>query len=249
MEIINPNEIGSKISTLIIEAKEKFVAVTPYINIRNWKKITTNIQKAIDRGVDVEIYYREFNNQYDLTQLLDLGVQLFLIPNLHTKLYFNENSLIVSSMNLIESSDLNSLDLAILIENQENQNKIRSYFKDYIYPIRNDALISSRKIIQGRESTFDFLSSQLNTDRIYLNQDKIYSSTACSPFILRVYENSTAISGPDLLDEELITKMNNLIMSFNHESYFDKSNQTWFIKINQTQKNEILAIINCIKKV
>ena len=55
MEIINPNEIGSKISTLIIEAKEKFVAVTPYINIRNWKKITTNIQKAGSRFQDIQV--------------------------------------------------------------------------------------------------------------------------------------------------------------------------------------------------
>ena len=152
-------------------------------------------------------------------------------------------------MNLIESSDLNSLDLAILIKNQDYQNKILGYFNDYIYPIREDASISSRKTIQERESIFDFLSAQLNTDRVYLNQDKIYSSTACRPFILRVYENSTAISGPDHLDEKLITKMDNLIMSFNHESYYDKSEQTWFIKINQTQENEILAIINHVKKV
>lgn len=40
MEIINPNEIGSKISTLVIESKTRFIAVSPYIELKSWKKNT-----------------------------------------------------------------------------------------------------------------------------------------------------------------------------------------------------------------
>ncbi|MDF3078022.1 MAG: hypothetical protein K0S09_1911 [Sphingobacteriaceae bacterium] len=46
MEVINPNEIGVKISTLIAEANKSFIAVSAYINLSQWKKIIVNLEKA-----------------------------------------------------------------------------------------------------------------------------------------------------------------------------------------------------------
>lgn len=131
MELINPNEIGAKISTLIAESENKFYAVTAFINLSAWKKILINLQKAKKRGVEIKFFYREIRNE-DYQILKNIGIDLYEIKGLHTKLYFNENEMIVSSMNFYEYSDLHSIDIAIKYSDAENYGKLFLYFQKYI---------------------------------------------------------------------------------------------------------------------
>lgn len=131
MKIVNPNEIGAKISTLVAEATEKVILVSPYVSIHEWKKICINLEKAISKGIKVELYYRELNSD-NKNKLEELGISLFEVKGLHTKLYFNDNRVIVSSMNLYEYSDLNSIDLAINYEDPTEYDSLYSYFEKYI---------------------------------------------------------------------------------------------------------------------
>lgn len=144
MKIINPNEIGTKISTLIAESLEKVIIVSPYINIYDWKKICINLRKAVLRNVKIEIYYRELK-EYDKEVLDDIGVKLIHVPGLHTKLYFSENRVIVSSMNLYEYSDLNSIEIAIDYFEDEDYGKLFDYFEKYIKrPFQKEAYDKSK---------------------------------------------------------------------------------------------------------
>ena len=105
MQVVNPNKIGAKISTLISESNEKFYAITPYLDLSKWSKILVNLENAIKRGVEVKFYFREIKEK-DFQVLSSLRVELNQISGLHTKLYINESETIVSSMNLYEYSDL-----------------------------------------------------------------------------------------------------------------------------------------------
>lgn len=131
MEIIKPNEIGAKISTLIAEARKTFTIVSPYIKISDWKKMTVNLERAIDRGVEITVFYREVKEE-DLNVFRNLGIKLYHLPGLHTKLYFNEDECIVTSMNLYEYSDLNTLEIGILYHGKDEYNKLMTYFEKYI---------------------------------------------------------------------------------------------------------------------
>jgi hypothetical protein len=131
MNIINPNEIGSKISTLIAEAQQKFYVISPYIDISEWKKIIINLERAIQRGVEIKVFFREMKEK-DFRVLNQLGIRLHQINGLHTKLYFNESEVIVSSMNLYEFSDLHSIDIALHFNEQKDYNKLFDYFQKYI---------------------------------------------------------------------------------------------------------------------
>lgn len=133
MEIINSNEIGAKISTLIAESNEKFCAVTPFVRISEWKKIIISIERAKARNVSINFFVREIN-QTDYEALTKIGVEIFVIKGWHTKLYFNEKEVIISSMNLYEFSDLNSIDIAIFYKDTESYNKFYDYFLKYIKP-------------------------------------------------------------------------------------------------------------------
>jgi hypothetical protein len=131
MEIINPNEIGSKISTLILNAKEFFYAVTPFVGIDDWKKIRVNLSRAKDKGVDIKFFVREIR-PHDLQILNDLCISVYLDKDLHTKLYLNQNEVIVTSMNLYEYSDVYSKDIALYYHAGEEYKKLLDYFRQYI---------------------------------------------------------------------------------------------------------------------
>ena len=58
MKLISPFEVGGKIVTLINEAKEKIVIVSPYNDLTYWNNFRRALAKALDRQVEVEYYHR-----------------------------------------------------------------------------------------------------------------------------------------------------------------------------------------------
>ncbi|PZP44576.1 MAG: hypothetical protein DI598_14300 [Pseudopedobacter saltans] len=220
MELIKPNEIGVKISTLISEASEKFYAITPYVNISDWKKIIVSIEHAKKRNVSIKFYIREINEE-NFKILTSLGVQLFKIKNLHTKLYFNENELIVSSMNLYEFSDLHSIDIAILYRDRESYIKFYDYFLKYINPIQQVKYCSPNsqtELIEIKE----YLTSIFPNSRINLSSDYLLSSLLIKKFDLFIRTN------------EITLKLRNKNAS---ESEFDNITN----EINKKVHNDVIA--------
>lgn len=175
MKIINPNEIGAKISTLVSEANKKVIIVSPFISISQWKKMLVNLNRAISRGVFISIYYREIKND-DRSVLEKIGIQLHHVDGLHTKLYFNEGSAIVSSMNLYEYSDINSIELALDCSEPEEYNMLFEYFEKYVKKsqIRNSSNDSSRLVPITTDKSIQIASEKL--DPLELLREKLGSN-------------------------------------------------------------------------
>ena len=131
MKIINPNEISTKISTLFLEARSKIIIVSPYIKISEWKKMLINLERCQSKGIEIDCYYRDVNDT-DLRILERLDMNLYQIEGLHAKLFFNESQVIVSSMNLYEYSDINSIDIGMLYQREEEYQEVFAYFEKYI---------------------------------------------------------------------------------------------------------------------
>ena len=129
MELIRPSEISAKILSLIEDAKKELTIVSPYNDFAKWDKLKRFIREAKERQVKISYYAREYEKH---TCLDDLGIKPILIKNLHAKIYFNETYAILSSMNLVEASDKNSLDFAVKITDKEKYNEIVKYCEDYI---------------------------------------------------------------------------------------------------------------------
>src|SRR5688572_30118369 len=102
MEFIKPAEISAKIISLIAEADEELVIVSPYNNFSNWNKLLRYLNDAYERGVKIKYFVRkdERHKGFERTKIKPIEIE-----NLHAKIYFNEKYAIVSSMNLVEFSD------------------------------------------------------------------------------------------------------------------------------------------------
>jgi hypothetical protein len=124
-------EISSQIMTLIEEAEKKIIIVSPYVDIKNWDKLKRCLNNAIERKVAITFYVRE-NTKQDLEHLRQLNVKLVLIKDLHAKIYLNDTYGIVSSQNLYQYSDINSIDFAYSTETEEEQYQLVKLINKYL---------------------------------------------------------------------------------------------------------------------
>jgi len=252
MEVINPNEIGSKISTLVIESQTKFIAVSPYIEITSWKKILINLDKAISRGVSIEIYYREIKDE-DFKILKGIGVKLFKIKGLHTKLYFNDNEFIVSSMNLYEYSDLYSIDIALHYRDSESYNKLFDYFQKYIFSQKNQEALVSKKFKNDLDGLHEYLSKRFTDSKITNAKSYLFSKNIVPIFDLFIFENEISlklhVKNPD---SSLINTYSQKLESLkNHTVIINPptENYQWYCWKIGLKENSDLELINLIEEI
>jgi len=135
MKIIPPYQITSEILNLINDANEYLILVSPYVNFNNWDRIKVDISNAIKRGVKIQFYARLDNENFKTwEQIEELGIKPKLIRNLHAKVYFNEKSGIVTSMNLLTSSNLNAIEFGSIYHTEDELSELQSFVKKHLEP-------------------------------------------------------------------------------------------------------------------
>ena len=133
MKLIKPFEISAKILTLLDETINRIIIVSPYMKISKWYKLVNRLNDLKRNGIVPEIYVRDdANNEatYEDLELLELPFKK--LPHLHSKLYMNDSYGIVTSMNLLLSSEFNSIEIGYATENQNEYNDLFEYYLRHI---------------------------------------------------------------------------------------------------------------------
>ncbi|MCP4313152.1 MAG: hypothetical protein GY790_17980 [Bacteroidetes bacterium] len=134
MKLIKPSEISAKILTLLDESDERVILVSPYLKISKWYKFIKKVNGLKVRKINPEIYVRDDpDNTATYRDLDQLALQYKKIPNLHSKLYMNERYGIVTSMNLLLSSEINSLEIGYVTETWTEYNDLLGFYHRYIH--------------------------------------------------------------------------------------------------------------------
>lgn len=167
--------------TLIEEADERLILVSPYCNFNNWNKLKKSFEILDKEKVSIEFYVREGESK-SIKEVEELGFKSSTIKNLHTKLYLNEKYGIVSSMNLVVFSDSNSLDIAYKTETKEEYEELIEYYKRYILGNKKE-----KPGIYNFSSQYDFFDYIINTLEKKLD----------SNFELYIDENTIVVQGPN----------------------------------------------------
>ena len=136
--ILTDDDVEIAVLDLIREAKEYVVLVSPYH--QHWFHLKRALKEAIGQGVEVTVGYRTKDSSYrsregteDVDELAGLGATVVAVPNLHAKIYMNESTALVASMNLTEWSTKNSREICVRIDGRE-----RSELEDYINALLDD---------------------------------------------------------------------------------------------------------------
>lgn len=203
MKILPPHKISTEIIDIIYEAKERLVIVSPYVNFSNWDRLATELKIAKKRGVQIDFYVRnEPENSKSWEQVDELGIKPCLVPNLHAKFYFNERNGIISSMNLLSSSNSNSIEIACKLETNEEIEDLKRFVNDFItpngssdIPNEDDLYLSKERFTVALEN---YLSHVLKSrTSIYYKNGLFSINTLSNKFDLSInkVDNSIIIRG------------------------------------------------------
>lgn len=212
MKFIPPLEISAKIMTLIEEAEKEIILVSPYVSISGWTKMKKCLERAVKRDVKITFFARE-NATQDLSFIKQIGIELILVRDLHAKLYLNENYGIITSQNISQYSDTNSIDVGYVTEKTSERKELVDFVNKYIRstePYKNKT--SEKSISKSEVEKIELTTAQLE----HLHQGLI---SAFPKFYFK--KTSTYIFCGDVLgfadvmvDRELIIKIRKNLKSF-----------------------------------
>ena len=129
MKFVEVNENVDVIISMIENAEEYVVIVSPYSNLAGWDNLIFAINKASNRNVKVGYYVREDDGDIGLE---GINVNLFEVPKLHAKIFYSEKDTLISSGNLWSKTDINWV---CILDTQEEIDDIHSFFETKIKPI------------------------------------------------------------------------------------------------------------------
>lgn len=115
-EFLTTHGTSYNIEKIIIEAQKYLFLVSPFLKLS--KTFHERLKDASKRGVSIKIIYgkdelkpNERNSLADLKKL-----ELYYFENLHAKCYFNENNMVITSMNMYEFSEKTNREMGVLIQ-------------------------------------------------------------------------------------------------------------------------------------
>jgi phosphatidylserine/phosphatidylglycerophosphate/cardiolipin synthase-like enzyme len=122
VEFLDTNEISSELYKMVTRSKEKLYLVSPYLQMSDKIKIMIQQAEKTSSKLDIKVVYRSNKdgelNDKDMDFLLNQlkNADVFALDNLHSKCYLNENTAIITSMNLYQHSQENNWEMGIKID-------------------------------------------------------------------------------------------------------------------------------------
>lgn len=186
MIFLKPNSVSGEIMNLLDEANEKVIIVSPYCKFDKWFRLTNKIKDLIARDIEIEFYIRD-NEPESFDQVKALGIKPICIPNLHSKLYLNEKCGIVTSMNLLLSSEINSLELGYKTETPQEYAELVDFYNTYL----NKNLKPINDGIEWREILVNLLIEKFERIRIFDNEGELQIKTFSNNYNIFIWNNNS----------------------------------------------------------
>jgi len=119
---------SSCIEDIIRNAKDELVLVSPYLRLS--EKFFQRLKEADRQNVKIYLIYGKNKlkpeEKRQLQQLKNLS--LYFCKELHAKCYFNEETMVITSMNMYEYSENNNWEMGVLVSKKED----RDIFDDVV---------------------------------------------------------------------------------------------------------------------
>jgi hypothetical protein len=115
-DFLTTHATAYNIENIILNSKSKLVLVSPYLQVS--KTFIERLTDADERGVEMLVIYGKDKlapeERDQLNRLKNLS--LMFCENLHAKCYFNEDEMVITSMNMYEFSEKNNREMGVLIK-------------------------------------------------------------------------------------------------------------------------------------
>jgi phosphatidylserine/phosphatidylglycerophosphate/cardiolipin synthase-like enzyme len=129
VEFLTRKQTASWVEDIIKEAKNQIILISPYLQLS--EDLLTRLKNADKQNVDIKIIYRyDEELKPNQTQRLEdeikrlqqlKNLSLARLKYLHAKCYYNEDCMVITSMNLYDYSEKNNWEMGILIQKEHDE--------------------------------------------------------------------------------------------------------------------------------
>jgi phosphatidylserine/phosphatidylglycerophosphate/cardiolipin synthase-like enzyme len=150
------HEVVDYIVKLVQNAKEKLIIITPYLNLN--ARMRGALNEAKSNGAKITVYYRleersKKKNDADIRFFTEnIGAEMVYIERLHSKLYLNETSAVMSSMNMVAGSQDDSQEIGIFTIDDRLLSQFNDYCKKMYKRQTNVAYVPEVKVSKTKKS-------------------------------------------------------------------------------------------------
>ena len=181
-KFLNTSGTNFFLEELIKNAKERLTLISPYLRLND--RIKELLEDKNRLKIDVRIIYGKSDlhpDEIKWMQNLDY-IRISFCKNLHAKCYLNEESCIISSLNLYEFSQVNNNEMGILINKEDDAEVYKDAYEEAQRIIR----ISEEVRISLDEIKAD--SIEIQSDDSGENSNKLTSSKLAAKHKLKTAE-------------------------------------------------------------
>lgn len=142
MEItVTRDSINGKIEEIITHAEHELIIVSPYIKLDNLDKLKKGLMDFCKNSGDRKLIFlirdeeNEQNKALEAIKEFEDYSEIYMVKNLHAKLYVNENTALLTSMNLYDYSSQHNHEIGAefsKIKDTEEYNKISKFINNLI---------------------------------------------------------------------------------------------------------------------
>jgi phosphatidylserine/phosphatidylglycerophosphate/cardiolipin synthase-like enzyme len=139
--LLNTEDTISRLCTLIRDAEQRIVLISPYVDLGAEDRVGRELREALHKRVKVQMIIRadEQTNPKEkwlaeIEPVLSLGLELLGAPALHAKLYYSESTALVTSLNLLRSSFMNTIEAGLWSKEQTAVKAVDQFAKNYVIP-------------------------------------------------------------------------------------------------------------------
>jgi phosphatidylserine/phosphatidylglycerophosphate/cardiolipin synthase-like enzyme len=122
VEFLETTLISAELRKLISKSKERIFLISPYLQIsKNLRIMIQQVDQTVPTIVIKIVCRKDKISADDLSFLQTLkNANISALENLHAKCYLNEETAIITSMNLYQYSQENNWEMGLKIEKKEN---------------------------------------------------------------------------------------------------------------------------------
>ena len=147
-KFLNTSATNYFLEEIIKSAKDRLVLISPYLRVN--ERIKELLEDKNRLKIDVRLVYGKNDLQpTEMNWLKDLTyIRTSFCKNLHAKCYLNEETAIITSLNLYEFSQVNNNEMGVLISRQDDSDLYRDTWEEAqrIIRISEEVRISLEKV-------------------------------------------------------------------------------------------------------
>lgn len=139
-KFLTTKAIGATLEQIIRNAKREVYLISPYMKPDHM--YLTELHRAADKGVKIRVIYGKTELIDDVREALReiKNIEGRFLEHLHAKMYFNENELLITSMNFYDFSERNNREVGVYFKRVQNGLLFRQAFEEaqFMWKLANE---------------------------------------------------------------------------------------------------------------